>query len=244
MHSGRNAKWSRAVFVISAALVLNACGSGASESVLNESDGPTEIDVASDAPAGAIAESVTSTSSSQGTVQGTAVTTMVSPVSGDFADGEAGGPDYWKVAGVASNDALNIRANPDASAALVGSIANGAIVRNLGCRNSGAARWCRISLPTSVEVDGWVNGRFLRESGPPVPGSRPPSRPEGAQQLPADVPELVARSAGNFELRYSGGCTILTNSGGSILQAGSSCSAAQRQRATKATVAYVKEQGL
>ncbi|MGL4296626.1 MAG: SH3 domain-containing protein, partial [Aestuariivirga sp.] len=53
--------------------------------------------------------------------------------SGDFADGNAGGPDFWVVSGVSSNDRLNIRTGPSANAGIVGRVRNGTVMRNLGC---------------------------------------------------------------------------------------------------------------
>ena len=49
--------------------------------------------------------------------------------------------------------------------AIVGRLRNGAVVRNLGCRSIGSARWCRISARGEGGVHGWTNGRFLSESG-------------------------------------------------------------------------------
>jgi hypothetical protein len=83
--------------------------------------------------------------------------------SGDFADGAAGGPDNWTVAGVAANDRLNVRSAPSANAEIVGRLRNGATVRNLGCRMVGSSRWCRISARGEGGVHGWTNGRFLVE---------------------------------------------------------------------------------
>ena len=83
----------------------------------------------------------------------------------DYADGDAGGPDNWVVTGVAANDRLNVRSAPSANAATVGRLRNGQVVRNLGCRNIGSARWCRISARGEGGVHGWTNGRFLSEWG-------------------------------------------------------------------------------
>jgi hypothetical protein len=83
----------------------------------------------------------------------------------DYADGNAGGPDNWVVRGVAANDRLNVRSAPSANAEIVGRLRNGAVVRNLGCRNIGQARWCRISARGESGVHGWTNGRFLAEGG-------------------------------------------------------------------------------
>jgi hypothetical protein len=79
----------------------------------------------------------------------------------------ASGPDSWVVSGVASNDRLNVRSAPSANADIVGRLRNGAVVRNLGCRNIGKSRWCRISARGEGGVHGWTNGRFLVEGGEP-----------------------------------------------------------------------------
>jgi len=97
----------------------------------------------------------------------------------------ADGPDYFRVVGVASNDVLNIRSEPNASAPKIGSIPPGADgVRNLGCeggmsfaewevatpaeREAAAHnRWCRIVYGG---VEGWVAGRFLDEGSGAAPG--------------------------------------------------------------------------
>jgi len=96
-----------------------------------------------------------------------------------LAFGEASGPDYFKVSGVASNDVLNIREEPSASANKIGHIPfDGDGIRNLGCEGgltfaqwqrateaeraaSARDRWCRISYRG---VEGWVAGRFLAET--------------------------------------------------------------------------------
>ena len=90
----------------------------------------------------------------------------------------ADGPDYFKVVGVASNDVLNIRAQPSAASAKIGSIPpDGDGIRNLGCsggltfeewtsateeerEQAKKARWCRIEYDG---IEGWVAGRFLGE---------------------------------------------------------------------------------
>jgi Bacterial SH3 domain len=84
--------------------------------------------------------------------------------SGDFADGDAGGPDSWIVSGVASNDRLNVRIAPTAQAKTIARLRNGTVLRNLGCRTQGASRWCRVSVGFDSGVRGWVNGKFLREN--------------------------------------------------------------------------------
>jgi hypothetical protein len=83
----------------------------------------------------------------------------------DYADSDAGGPDSWVVTGVASGDRLNVRTSPSANAEITGRLRNGAVVRNLGCRNIGSTRWCRISARGEAGIHGWTNARFLSESG-------------------------------------------------------------------------------
>lgn len=79
---------------------------------------------------------------------------------GDFADGDAGGPDEWVVAGVPPGDRLNVRLLPSAGSLVVARLRNGTVVTNRGCQRRNGSRWCRIKAPG---VKGWVNGRFLRE---------------------------------------------------------------------------------
>jgi uncharacterized protein YgiM (DUF1202 family) len=82
-------------------------------------------------------------------------------------DDSAGGPDYWKVRGLASNERLGVRLDPRAGAAVLATLQNGEIVRNLGCRMVGSNRWCQIRSTTGVDVTGWVLGSYLRESQAP-----------------------------------------------------------------------------
>ncbi|MDP5305494.1 SH3 domain-containing protein [Paracoccus spongiarum] len=76
-------------------------------------------------------------------------------------------PDFWQVAGVPANDVLNIRAEPSARARQTGALANGDLVRNAGCRDTAAGRWCRIELLDEMGGSGWVNAGFLREGRAP-----------------------------------------------------------------------------
>ena len=85
-------------------------------------------------------------------------------------DDLAGGPDFWAVRGLGAGDLLNVRAQPSAQARVLATLREGEVVRNLGCRMSGQTRWCRIRSTTGFDVTGWVNGRFLRESGGPPAG--------------------------------------------------------------------------
>ena len=90
------------------------------------------------------------------------------PVTEDYADGLAGGPDWWQVTGVAANDTLNVRAGPGTGNAVIGQLANGDRVRNLGCRMSGQTRWCQVEIQGDMRVTGWAAGRYLAEAGAPA----------------------------------------------------------------------------
>jgi len=81
----------------------------------------------------------------------------------DYADGLTGGPDYWEVAGVNAQDMLSLRAEPSTHAQIVGRLANGAVLRNLGCNYARGQRWCRVEGAGGSSLRGWVNGRYLRE---------------------------------------------------------------------------------
>jgi hypothetical protein len=96
----------------------------------------------------------------------------------DFADGLAGGPDYWKVAGVGGNGLLNVRGGPSTRYPVVGKLQNGDVLRNDGCRMSGDERWCQIRA-TGSGRRGWVAGRFLIEAAPPRAASMPEGGPVG-----------------------------------------------------------------
>ncbi len=88
---------------------------------------------------------------------------------GDFADGLAGGPDFWRIEG---RGRINVRSEPRARAARVARVSSGDIVRNRGCRMNGSARWCQIeSLDGATR--GWIAGRFLREGSDPSQNARP-----------------------------------------------------------------------
>lgn len=85
----------------------------------------------------------------------------------DYADGLTGGPDYWEVTGVAAGDGLSLREQPSPRARLITQFSNGSVLRNLGCKNTRGQRWCRVLSPDGPSKPGWVNGRYLRESGGP-----------------------------------------------------------------------------
>lgn len=100
------------------------------------------------------------------------------PVQSDFADGLAGGPDFFEVAGVPPGDKLNLRNGPSSRAPVLARAQQGARLRNLGCRMADGQRWCRVETTAGKPIAAWASGRFLIE------GSAPPSSPATA---PADA---------------------------------------------------------
>jgi uncharacterized protein YraI len=89
-------------------------------------------------------------------------------------DDLAGGPDYWAVKGLASNERLGVRLEPKAGSTVLATLKNNEVVRNLGCRMTESTRWCRIRSTVGMDVTGWVTARYLRESSSPVVVVEPP----------------------------------------------------------------------
>ncbi len=83
-------------------------------------------------------------------------------VQGDYADGLAGGPDFFEVS-VGGGDTLNMRSGPSTGAAIVTRLASGTQVRNLGCEMAEGQRWCRIATLADPGFEGWAAGRYLIE---------------------------------------------------------------------------------
>jgi hypothetical protein len=107
---------------------------------------------------------------------------------GDFADGLAGGPDWWQVAGLES-DALNVRSGPDTRYDVVGKARNGDLMQNRGCRMTGQTRWCSIRIDGSG-LQGWVAGKFLVEAAAPASPEMPEGGPVG-NGTPFDATGMV-----------------------------------------------------
>jgi hypothetical protein len=76
---------------------------------------------------------------------------------------QSGEPESWVVANVPANDVLNVRAGPSTKNEIVGALANGDRVSNLGgCRKTGSQTWCEIKMVGDMPFAGWVNARYLR----------------------------------------------------------------------------------
>lgn len=95
----------------------------------------------------------------------------------DYADGLAGGPDWWQIAGISSG-ALNIRSGPDTRYPVVGKVQNGEAAQNRGCRMTGEMRWCSVRIDGSG-VQGWVAGRYLVEGAAPAAADAGADGPKG-----------------------------------------------------------------
>ncbi len=120
------------------------------------------------------------------------------PITGDFADGLAGGPDYWQVQLSSAGSALRVHGQPSRSSNVFARFPNGTILRNEdGCRLNGGERWCYISSITG-DVRGWVAGAFLVEGGEPGVAVHLPE-PVPAEPLTSD-PQLNAELALEDEL--------------------------------------------
>lgn len=102
--------------------------------------------------------------------------------SGDYADGLAGGPDWWAVTGVTAGDLLNVRSGPGTANPVIGQLGNGDRVLNLGCRMNGQTKWCEIEMPGDQPLRGWAAGRYLTEAA----GASTPGR-EGSGMIPCAV---------------------------------------------------------
>ena len=83
---------------------------------------------------------------------------------GDYADSDAGGPDFWEITGVANND-FGLKAKPSLNSAFtVRGLRNGTLLRNLGCKTQNGDRWCRVEVKNNAGQKGWARTQYLREA--------------------------------------------------------------------------------
>jgi uncharacterized protein YraI len=129
----------------------------------------------------------------------------------------AGGPDFYAVRGLPPGDRLTVRREPSASARALATLREGEVVRNLGCRTSSGARWCRIRSTEGIDVTGWVAGRFLVESrAPGRPTPPPPPPPPGSGSSGPDFYRVSGLPAGdrlNVRAEPSASARILASLG-------------------------------
>jgi SH3-like domain-containing protein len=83
--------------------------------------------------------------------------------SNGYADGDAGGPDYWEATNF-NADFLGLRRKPDQDAQIDARVKKGTILRNLGCKKHDDVRWCQVQVKDKPDQKGWVKGEYLCES--------------------------------------------------------------------------------
>lgn len=138
------------------------------------------------------------------------VTTAVGaplPVTNDFADGMAGGPDFWRVDVGGSGSALRVHGRPSLRSPVFARFANGTTLRNAeGCRMSEGRRWCYVSS-VSGDVVGWVAGDFLVEgSAPGIATHLPAVPPRSVEPRPVPVPEQPIVAAPIYDMTGTLAC--------------------------------------
>jgi len=153
----------------------------------------------------------------------------------DYADGLAGGPDYWSVTNLPPDGVLNVRAGAGPGHTVTGSLGDAELARNLGCRLAGTERWCRVKALADPAVEGWVNGIYLREAAVPAQATRQVIR--GA----AGEPDLVVRATGDIEVIFPQGCMALYDSGGTRITAGATCGAGELAQSQALVLRYLQD---
>lgn len=83
----------------------------------------------------------------------------------------------WEVFGLQGSAVLNMYQGPSLSSRVILSLINGDRVQFLGCQTLGGIDWCRVRYADGVDLTGWVDKRFLRDTTPPhrPPAPNPPS---------------------------------------------------------------------
>ncbi len=88
-------------------------------------------------------------------------------VSGDFADGMTGGPDYWQVN---VHSTLNVHSDPTTTSPTIARLHRGMVVENRGCVFNEGRKWCEIA---DGDASGWAAGEYLIEAAAPARTSAP-----------------------------------------------------------------------
>jgi hypothetical protein len=123
---------------------------------------------------------------------------------------------FLKVTGVGSGDRLNVRSGPSTGNRVLFTLANGTVVRNLGCEvASGGMTWCKIHPVDQSGVVGWASASYLvvtRDPGsatqlPEVPGA---GKPVIASGIIACVLELIPLDCRYQVTRRGGGDATLS----------------------------------
>ncbi|MGP1358794.1 hypothetical protein [Roseicyclus sp.] len=149
------------------------------------------------------------------------------PVTNDFADGMAGGPDWWRVDVNQAASALRVHTQPSTRAPVFARFHDGATLRNAGgCRMSEGARWCYVAS-VAGDVTGWVAGDYLVEGSAPgvathlpapvaqAPVAPPPQVLGPAYDMTGTITCYADRDAGAAQCSYG---TVHEGSGNGYLQ--------------------------
>ncbi len=124
----------------------------------------------------------------------------VTGVTGDHADGFAGGPDFFQVR-TAGGAPLNLRSGPTTGAGVVAALPDGTGLRNLGCRMAEGRRWCHVATLADPGDEGWAADDFLVEGD----GSTPAVAAGPATAVaPAGEPGGTTTAAVHFPAGASG----------------------------------------
>ena len=113
-----------------------------------------------------------------------------------ISGGSAGGAEFFTVTGISSGDVLNLRRGLFTGEAVIGALGNGDRVRNLGCRNVGNARWCRVGLMDDMGGEGWVNARYLKSGDVAMQLPSSPVSPPGQGATPTETVRFPAGASG------------------------------------------------
>lgn len=97
---------------------------------------------------------------------------------GDFADGLAGGPDWWQMTGVGDGDPMSVQDGPGPRYGARGVVRDGDLAQNRGCRISLGERRCAVRFAGSG-LQGWVPGAALIEAAAPPAAGLPEGGPKG-----------------------------------------------------------------
>lgn len=114
------------------------------------------------------------------------------PQSSDVANALNSEPDYWKVTGITGT--LNIRAEASTAAAVAGTVANDATLRNLGCQAVDGRNWCKVETVSGTPLTGWAASDFLAAGSPPADAAAATAQPTAP--APAQVPAAPGTPTG------------------------------------------------
>lgn len=129
------------------------------------------------------------------------------PAPGDAGGDMAGGPDFWAVATTGAGT-LRLRAQPSTAAPELTRLAQGQVLRNLGCRRAEGRDWCRVAT-LAPGLEGWAAAEFLAEAAAPASAD-------------ALVPGTPFHATGNIPCTPAAGATETQCAFGVIRQGGGS----------------------